>query len=246
MNIKDQNSATWNAISYTMLQNQGLAIGAKKNSKNQANKNIAQWIVAHKPKKSMAQNIQGQMGMSLSKHMGIIGLTTMAMFMNTSLSQSTSLEENSKKKNAAITSMESKQIIGQKILKSSRQTQRTENSITKTAMALRNGIKNTSQTMTVKATAYCKCSICCNGWADGKTSTGTNANVPGIAVDPKVIPLGSTITLPDGTKLKADDVGGAIKKRRIDIRVTGKNAHRRAFTHKYSQQTITITIEVPE
>lgn len=68
-----------------------------------------------------------------------------------------------------------------------------------------------------KLTAYCTCSKCCGQWADGITYTGTEAT-PGrtIAVDPKVIELGSTVII-NGTEYIAEDIGGAIKGNRIDV-----------------------------
>lgn len=68
-----------------------------------------------------------------------------------------------------------------------------------------------------KLTAYCTCEKCCGKWADGITATGTQAT-PGrtIAVDPKVIPLGSTVYI-NGTEYIAEDIGGAIKGNRIDV-----------------------------
>lgn len=55
-------------------------------------------------------------------------------------------------------------------------------------------------------TAYCPCEECCGRWADGITSTGIPA-VPGIvAVDPEVIPIGSTVVI-DGQKYLAADTG---------------------------------------
>lgn len=70
-------------------------------------------------------------------------------------------------------------------------------------------------------TAYCPCSRCC-GKSDGITSTGTTATEGRtIAVDPRVIPYGSTVTLyyEDGTShtYTAEDCGGAIKENRIDV-----------------------------
>lgn len=68
-----------------------------------------------------------------------------------------------------------------------------------------------------KLTAYCTCSKCCGDFADGITATGTAAT-PGrtIAVDPKVIPLGSKVII-NGYEYIAEDTGGAIKGNRIDI-----------------------------
>lgn len=55
-------------------------------------------------------------------------------------------------------------------------------------------------------TAYCPCADCCGEWADGLTAAGLPA-VPGVvAVDPDVIPLGSTVVI-DGVKYLAADTG---------------------------------------
>lgn len=70
---------------------------------------------------------------------------------------------------------------------------------------------------TFKLTAYCACPKCCGKWADGITYTGTTATEGRtIAVDPKVIPLGSTVYI-DGVPYIAEDIGGAIKSNRVDI-----------------------------
>ena len=70
-------------------------------------------------------------------------------------------------------------------------------------------------------TAYCPCMKCC-GKTDGITATGTTAaEGRTIAVDPRVIPYGSAVTLyfADGTShtYTAEDCGGAIKENRIDV-----------------------------
>ena len=70
---------------------------------------------------------------------------------------------------------------------------------------------------TFKLTAYCPCSKCCGEWADGITYTGTTATADRtVAVDPSVIPLGSTLYI-NGQAYIAEDIGGAIKKNRIDV-----------------------------
>jgi 3D (Asp-Asp-Asp) domain-containing protein len=67
-----------------------------------------------------------------------------------------------------------------------------------------------------KISAYCHCSQCC-GKSDGVTATGTmvQANRT-IAVDPRIIPLGSKVLI-DGQIYIAEDTGGAIKGNRIDM-----------------------------
>lgn len=67
-----------------------------------------------------------------------------------------------------------------------------------------------------KVTAYCPCSKCC-GKEDGITATGTKVKQGRtIAVDPKIIPLGSKVEI-DGHTYIAEDVGGAIKGNCIDL-----------------------------
>lgn len=70
---------------------------------------------------------------------------------------------------------------------------------------------------TFRVTAYCPCAKCCGEWADGITYTLTEAT-PGrtVAVDPDVIPLGSTVYI-DGSPYVAEDIGGAIQGNRIDV-----------------------------
>jgi len=78
----------------------------------------------------------------------------------------------------------------------------------------------------VVATAYCPCRLCCGAYANGLTATGRNAYRAGVAVDPTVIPVGARVDIPgyfrgaggNGSWILADDVGGAIKGRRIDVR----------------------------
>lgn len=68
-----------------------------------------------------------------------------------------------------------------------------------------------------EVTAYCPCSSCCDEWADGLTYTETVATEGRtIAVDPEVIPLGSTVEI-DGVEYIAEDIGGAVKGNHIDM-----------------------------
>ncbi len=73
------------------------------------------------------------------------------------------------------------------------------------------------------ATAYCSCEKCCdkdpsNKWY-GITASGREARWGTVAVDRRLIKLGSRLKIegfPD-TVFRADDVGGAIKGRCIDL-----------------------------
>lgn len=68
-----------------------------------------------------------------------------------------------------------------------------------------------------KLTAYCACPKCCGEWADGITYTGTKATEGRtVAVDPDVIPLGSSVYI-NGHEYVAEDIGGAIQGGRVDI-----------------------------
>lgn len=69
---------------------------------------------------------------------------------------------------------------------------------------------------TFELTAYCSCSKCSGPWGRN-TSTGKTAKAGRtIAVDPRVIPYGSTILIDDHAYI-AEDCGGAIKGNSIDI-----------------------------
>lgn len=73
-----------------------------------------------------------------------------------------------------------------------------------------------------KITAYCSCSICC-GKSDGITATGTHATEGRtIAVDPSVIPYGTKVKIGD-SEYVAEDCGGAIKGKVIDIFIADHN-----------------------
>lgn len=65
-------------------------------------------------------------------------------------------------------------------------------------------------------TAYCACMRCCNSWA-GITSTGVRAKANHtIAVDPKVIPYGTKVMI-NGVVYTAEDCGGGVNGKHIDI-----------------------------
>ena len=68
-----------------------------------------------------------------------------------------------------------------------------------------------------RISAYCNCSKCCGKWAGGPTASGTMPQAGRtIAVDPKVIPLGTKVII-DGHTYVSEDTGGAIKGNKIDM-----------------------------
>ena len=67
-----------------------------------------------------------------------------------------------------------------------------------------------------KITHYCPCAKC-NGSTHNKTASGTTLTpYRSIAVDPKIIPLGTKVEI-QGKTYVAEDTGGAIKGNKIDI-----------------------------
>lgn len=68
---------------------------------------------------------------------------------------------------------------------------------------------------------YCTCEKCCGAYATGLTKSGTTVTEGRtIAVDPKVIPLGSRVYIDGYGVFIAEDVGSAIKENKIDIAVS--------------------------
>ena len=82
---------------------------------------------------------------------------------------------------------------------------------------------NSLQAEVFTATAYCSCKKCCdkdpsNKWY-GITASGRKARWGTVAVDRRLIKLGSRLRIEGFPKtvFRADDVGGAIKGRHIDL-----------------------------
>lgn len=99
-------------------------------------------------------------------------------------------------------------------------------------------------------THYCICDKCCGKTPEhpayGITASGREAEpYISVAVDPDVIPLGSTVWLvfSDGGRIecRADDTGSAIKGARIDLCVS---SHTEALEH--GVDTVTVYWEVKE
>lgn len=74
---------------------------------------------------------------------------------------------------------------------------------------------NKEEFMVMTATAYAP--FYCGGSKSGKTATGIKAKKGVVAVDPRVIPLGTKLYIPGYGYALAADTGGAIKGRRIDL-----------------------------
>lgn len=73
------------------------------------------------------------------------------------------------------------------------------------------------KTMTVEATAYTPYCAGCSGITATGIDVRSNPNQKVIAVDPSVIPLGSTVWVEGYGTAIAGDTGGAIKGNRIDL-----------------------------
>jgi len=71
---------------------------------------------------------------------------------------------------------------------------------------------------TFNVSAYCPKKCCCGKFADGKTATMKDAYTRGVAVDTRIIPFGTKLYIPDYGYATADDVGGSIKKNKLDVR----------------------------
>ena len=99
-----------------------------------------------------------------------------------------------------------------------------------------------------KTTAYCTCVKCCGIWsAEHPSRVGTDyvqrtksGTIPTadrtVAVDPKVIPLG-TVLIIDGHEYIAEDTGSAVKGNVIDIYF---DSHERAVEYGVQMKTIYI------
>ncbi|WP_102693253.1 LysM peptidoglycan-binding and 3D domain-containing protein [Rummeliibacillus pycnus] len=97
--------------------------------------------------------------------------------------------------------------------------------------------QSSGKTMTVTATAYTpNCAGC-----SGRTATGINVkanpNMKVIAVDPRVIPLGSKVWVEGYGTAIAGDTGGAIKGNRIDLLMPNNSQ-----ANSWGVRTVTIKV----
>jgi len=79
------------------------------------------------------------------------------------------------------------------------------------------GEYSTHRVVRMNASAYDPGPRSCGKWSSGRTSTGLRAGYGVVAVDPRVIPLGSKLYIEGYGFAVAGDTGGAIKGRRIDL-----------------------------
>lgn len=96
----------------------------------------------------------------------------------------------------------------------------TENKVLENKLHILQSEQNRKQFVGVfKITHYCPCATC-NGSYGSKTASGTRLTpCRTIAVDPKIIPIGSKVEI-QGKIYIAEDTGGAIKGNRIDLCVS--------------------------
>lgn len=73
------------------------------------------------------------------------------------------------------------------------------------------------EAMVMEATAYYPGPESCGKYADGYTYTGKKAGYGVVAVDPRVIKLGTQLYIEGYGKAEAADIGGAIKGNKIDL-----------------------------
>ncbi|RDY24218.1 DUF348 domain-containing protein [Romboutsia maritimum] len=93
-----------------------------------------------------------------------------------------------------------------------------------------NNSKNNGSNLSVVATAYA---------GDTITSTGTTPRWGVIAVDPRVIPYGSRVYIPEfNMTFIAEDCGGAIKGNRIDIFMNSENQ-----AYSWGRRTVSVNVQ---
>ena len=96
--------------------------------------------------------------------------------------------------------------------------------------------------VTATLTAYCPCVKCC-GKSDGITASGTQATAGRtVAVDTRLIPYGTEISI-DGKTYVAEDCGGKVKGYTIDVFF---DSHEEALNFGRQTKTVKINKTVSE
>ena len=92
---------------------------------------------------------------------------------------------------------------------------------------------------TFTTTGYCNCRSCAGQWAGAATASGTRPQENRtIAVDKRIIPLGTKVQIGDEMYV-AEDTGGAIKGNKIDVYYS---SHGKAMAHGVKYQKIRVYI----
>lgn len=97
--------------------------------------------------------------------------------------------------------------------------------------------RSVAQTMTVEATAYTAYCTGCSGVTANGTDLRANPGAKVIAVDPRVIPLGSRVWVEGYGEAIAADTGGAIKGNRIDVFIPTQDG-----ALNWGRRTVTVKI----
>ncbi len=78
------------------------------------------------------------------------------------------------------------------------------------------GISSVQNMGSFRITGYCACSKCSAGWGRRTSSGAIAVSRRTVAVDPRVIPMGSRLLI-NGQVYVAEDVGGGVKGNHVDI-----------------------------
>ncbi|MBD8034106.1 MULTISPECIES: LysM peptidoglycan-binding domain-containing protein [Solibacillus] len=93
------------------------------------------------------------------------------------------------------------------------------------------------KTMTVEATAYTAYCEGCSGTTANGTNLRANPHLKVIAVDPRIIPLGTKVWVEGYGEAIAADTGGAIKGNKIDVFIPNLNN-----AYEWGRRTVTIKV----
>ena len=96
---------------------------------------------------------------------------------------------------------------------------------------------NEGKTMTVEATAYTAYCEGCSGTTANGTNLRANPHLKVIAVDPRIIPLGTKVWVEGYGEAIAADTGGAIKGNKIDVFIPNLNN-----AYEWGRRTVTIKV----
>lgn len=108
---------------------------------------------------------------------------------------------------------------------------------TNTKPSTNQSVPQSGKTMTVTATAYTPSCAGCSGVTATGINVKANPNMKVIAVDPRVIPLGSKVWVEGYGTAIAGDTGGAIKGHKIDLLMPNNSQ-----ANSWGVRTVTIKV----